>query len=61
MRLAACAPLHDVLSRLQRVDQQMIDARILQGIGQREPGGAGADDQHVNMVGQHRETSCLSI
>ena len=33
----------------QRVDQQVVDAGLLQGDGEREPGRAGADDQHVGV------------
>jgi len=38
-----------VLRVLQRIDQQMIHPGLLQGSGQREPGGACTNDQNVSL------------
>jgi len=45
-----------VLRTVERVDQQMVDAGLLQTGGERQAGGAGADDQDLGLSGQHRRS-----
>jgi hypothetical protein len=42
-----------VLRALKSVDQAMVDARLLQGCGQRQTGRAGPNDQHIGSVCLH--------
>ena len=40
-----------VAAFLQGIDQQVVHAALLQGGGERQAGGAGADDQDIDLSG----------